>query len=42
MLCVNCDYEIFYNEGEFNYYLKTFHKRYDRGLYYNILLKILI
>ena len=34
MLCANCDYEIFNNQNEFNYYLVSFHKRYDRGLYY--------
>ena len=35
MLCLNCDYEIFNDKNEFNYYLASFHKRYDRGLYYN-------
>ena len=34
MLCANCDYEIFNIQNEFNYYLVSFHKRYDRGLYY--------
>ena len=34
MLCVNCDFEIFDDEDEFNYYIASFHKRYDRSLYY--------
>ena len=33
MLCVNCDFEIFNDEDEFIYYIASFHKRYDRGLY---------
>ena len=43
MLCINCDYEIFNDKNELDYYLATFNKRYDRSLYYKyILLKILI
>ena len=34
LLCINCDYEIFNDEDEFDYYLTSFHKRYDRSLYY--------
>ena len=34
MLCVNCDFEIFNDEDEFNFYIASFHKSYDRGLYY--------
>ena len=35
LLCQNCDYEIFNDKDEFNYYLASLHKKYDRGLYYN-------
>ena len=34
MLCANCDYDIFNDKNELNYYLASFHKRYDRSLYY--------
>ena len=34
MLCLNCDYEIFNDKNEFKFYLASFNKRYDRGLYY--------
>ena len=34
MVCVNCDYEILNDENEFDYYLASFHKRYDRSLNY--------
>ena len=34
ILCQVCDYEIFNDKNEFNYYLTSFHKRYDRSLYY--------
>ena len=34
MLCSVCDYEIFNDKQELNYYLASLHKRYDRGLYY--------
>ena len=29
-----CDYEIFTDKNELNYYLATLHRRYDRSLYY--------
>ena len=35
LLCPNCDHEIFNDKEELNYYLASFHKRYDRGIYYN-------
>ena len=34
VFCQVCDYEIFNDENELNYYLASLHKRYDRGLYY--------
>ena len=34
ILCEKCDYEIFNDKNELNFYLASFHKRYDRGLYY--------
>ena len=34
MLCIICDFEILNDENEFDYYLTSFHKRYDRSLYY--------
>ena len=34
ILCQVCDYEIFNDKHELNYYLASFNKRYDRGLYY--------
>ena len=34
MLCQVCDYDIFNDENELNHYLASFHKRYDRSLYY--------
>ena len=34
ILCQVCDYEIFNDKQELNYYLTSFPKRYDRGLYY--------
>ena len=34
IFCQVCDYEIFNDKNELNYYLTTLHKRYDRGLYY--------
>ena len=39
MLCINCDYEIFNDKNEFNYYLAFFNKRYDRSLYYKNIVK---
>ena len=33
-LCIKCDYEIFHDENELNYYITSLRKRYDRGLYY--------
>ena len=39
MLCVNCDYEIFDDKNELNHYLASFHKRYDRSLYYEYIVK---
>ena len=39
ILCPNCDYEIFHNKNELNYYLTTFRKRNDRGLYYDYIVK---
>ena len=41
MLCVNCDFEIFNDEDEFNYYIASFHKRYDRGLNYKYKINII-
>ena len=35
LLCRNCVYEIFNDQAELNYYLASFNKRYDRGIYYN-------
>ena len=35
ILCRVCGYEIFNDENELNHYLASFHKRYDRSLYYN-------
>ena len=35
ILCPICDYEIFNDKNELNHYLTSFHKKYDRGLYYN-------
>ena len=35
ILCHKCDYEILNDKDEFNYYIASFHKRYDRNLYYN-------
>ena len=34
ILCQVCDYEIFNDKQELKYYLASFNKRYDRGLYY--------
>ena len=34
IFCQVCDYEILNDKDELNYYLATFHKRYDRSLYY--------
>ena len=39
ILCQVCDYEIFNDEHELNYYLTSFNKRYDRGLYYKYIVK---
>ena len=39
ILCPNCDHEIFNDKNEFNYYLATFRKKYDRGIYYNYIIK---
>ena len=33
-LCRKCDYEIFNDKDELNYYLATLNKRYDRALSY--------
>ena len=37
-LCVKCDYEIFHDENELNYYIASLRKRYDRGLYYKYII----
>ena len=37
-VCMKCDYEIFHDENELNYYLATFRKKYDRGLYYKYII----
>ena len=37
-LCLNCDYEIFHDEDELNYYIASLRKRYDRGLYYKYII----
>ena len=34
ILCQVCDYKIFNDTNELNHYLASFHKRYDRSLYY--------
>ena len=34
IFCQVCDYEIFNDKQELNYYLASFNRRYDRGLYY--------
>ena len=34
IFCQVCDYGIFNDENELNYYLASLHKRYDRSLYY--------
>ena len=34
ILCQVCDYETFNDKHELNYYLASFDKRYDRGLFY--------
>ena len=34
IFCQVCDYEILNDKDELNYYLASFHKRYDRSLYY--------
>ena len=34
ILCQVCDYEIFNDKNELNYYFGSFHKRYDWVLYY--------
>ena len=34
ILCHYCDYELFNDKDELNYYLTSLHKRYDRSLYY--------
>ena len=34
ILCQVCDYEIFNDKNDLIYYLASFHKRYDRSLYY--------
>ena len=39
MLCQNCDYEIYNDRDEFDYYIATFRKRYDRNLYYKYIIK---
>ena len=39
IFCQVCDYEIFNDENELNYYLASFHKRYDRSLYYKYKIK---
>ena len=38
VLCPKCDFELFNDENEFNYYLRTFQKRYDRSLYYKYII----
>ncbi len=38
ILCPNCDYEIFNDENELNYYIASLRKRYDRGLYYKYII----
>ena len=35
ILCPSCDHEIFNDKNELNHYLASFHKKYDRGIYYN-------
>ena len=35
LLCHKCDHEIFNDKEELNHYLASFHKKYDRGIYYN-------
>ena len=35
MLCQVCDYEIFNDRDELDYYIASLHKRHDRNLYYN-------
>ena len=34
ILCQVCEYELFNDKHELIYYLASFNKRYDRGLYY--------
>ena len=34
ILCQVCDYDIFNDKNELNYFLASFHKRYDRSLNY--------
>ena len=38
MLCQNCDYEIYNDRDELDYYIATLHKRYDRSLYYKYII----
>ena len=35
ILCPSCHHEIFNDKDQLNYYLAFFHKKYDRGIYYN-------
>ena len=38
MLCQNCDYEIFNDREELNYYIASLRKRHDRSLYYKYII----
>ena len=38
ILCRACDFEIFNDRNELNYYLTSCRKRYDRGLYYKYII----
>ena len=39
ILCKVCDFELFNDRDELEYYLRTLNKRWDRGLYFNYIIK---
>ena len=39
MLCKVCDFELFNDRDELEYYIRTLHKKWDRGLYFNYIIK---
>ena len=39
IFCKVCDFEIISDRNELEYYIRTLHKKWDRGLYYNYIIK---